>query len=76
MEQREADRVAQEHQQERFAELLGLGRVVLMLGVAAWMYGGYAWLTNAVAPTSRFRRTLMSSTPLSRFGGGNQGSYA
>jgi low temperature requirement protein LtrA len=37
----------------------GLGRVVLMLGVAAWMYGGYAWLTNAVAPTSRFRRTLM-----------------
>ena len=37
----------------------GLGRVLLMLGVAAWMYGGYAWLTNAVAPTSRFRRTLM-----------------
>jgi low temperature requirement protein LtrA len=37
----------------------GLIRVVLMLGVILWMYGGYAWLTNAVAPTSRFRRTLM-----------------
>jgi low temperature requirement protein LtrA len=38
---------------------VGLVRVVLMLGVVAWMYGGFAWLTNAVAPTSRFRRTLM-----------------
>jgi low temperature requirement protein LtrA len=24
-----------------------------------WMYSGYAWLTNAVAPNSTFRRTLM-----------------
>jgi low temperature requirement protein LtrA len=37
----------------------GLGQVVLTTGIALWMYGGYAWLTNAVAPTSRFRRTFM-----------------
>jgi low temperature requirement protein LtrA len=34
-------------------------RVMLMLAIVAWMYGGYAWLTNAVAPTSRVRRTLI-----------------
>ena len=34
-------------------------RSCVMLGVILWMYGGFAWLTNAVAPTSRFRRTLM-----------------
>jgi len=34
-------------------------QVTLMLGLILWMYGGYAWLTNAVAPTNRFRRTLM-----------------
>jgi low temperature requirement protein LtrA len=39
--------------------LRGIVRVVLILGVTSWMYGGYAWLTNAVAPTTRFRRTLM-----------------
>lgn len=39
--------------------LLGLGRVMLMLGIILWMYGGYAWLTNAVAPNSRLRRTLV-----------------
>jgi low temperature requirement protein LtrA len=37
----------------------GLAKIGLMLGVILWMYGGYAWLTNAVAPTNRFRRTLM-----------------
>src|SRR5262252_6801602 len=37
---------------------LSLGRVMLMLGVILWMYGGYAWLTNAVPPDTRFRRTL------------------
>ena len=37
----------------------GVLQVVLMSGIILWMYGGYAWLTNAVAPTSRFRRTLM-----------------
>lgn len=37
---------------------IGLGRVVVMLGVILWMYGGYAWLTNAVTPSTRFRRTL------------------
>jgi low temperature requirement protein LtrA len=38
--------------------LTGL-RVMLMLAVILWMYGGYAWLTNAVAPTTRFRRSLV-----------------
>ncbi len=37
----------------------GLLRVVLMLGVIWWMYGGYAWLTNAVAPDSTTRRLLL-----------------
>jgi low temperature requirement protein LtrA len=30
-----------------------------MLGVIWWMYGGYAWLTNAIAPSSTSRRTLL-----------------
>jgi low temperature requirement protein LtrA len=37
----------------------GLLRVALMLGVIWWMYGGYAWLTNLVAPVSSFRRGMM-----------------
>jgi low temperature requirement protein LtrA len=37
----------------------GLLEVVLMLGVIFWMYGGYAWLTNAVAPDSTNRRLLL-----------------
>ena len=37
----------------------GVAEVVLMLGVIMWMYGGYAWLTNAVAPNNPVRRTLM-----------------
>jgi low temperature requirement protein LtrA len=38
---------------------LGLLRVSLMLGVIQWMYGGYAWLTNAVAPVGTTRRLLL-----------------
>jgi low temperature requirement protein LtrA len=38
---------------------VGLGRVLLMLGVIWWMYSGYAWLTNVVAPSSTTRRTLL-----------------
>jgi low temperature requirement protein LtrA len=34
-------------------------QVVLMLCLIMWMYGGYAWLTNAIAPSSRSRRTLI-----------------
>jgi len=37
----------------------GLLRVVLMLGVIFWMYGGYAWLTNAVAADRAARRLLL-----------------
>ena len=37
----------------------GLARMLVMLGVIWWMYGGYAWLTNAVAPNSSLRRGLL-----------------
>jgi low temperature requirement protein LtrA len=37
----------------------GVLQVVLMLGVIWWMYGGYAWLTNAVAPDRTSRRLLL-----------------
>jgi low temperature requirement protein LtrA len=37
----------------RFAES------ILILAVVWWMYSGYAWLTNAVAPSSSTRRTLL-----------------
>jgi low temperature requirement protein LtrA len=37
----------------------GVLQVVLMLGVIWWMYGGYAWLTNAVAPHGTGRRLLL-----------------
>ena len=38
---------------------LGLLQVGLMLGVIWWMYGGYAWLTNAVAPDRAARRRFL-----------------
>ncbi len=34
-------------------------QILLMLGVTWWMYGGYAWLTNAVAPVNSMRRGLL-----------------
>lgn len=37
----------------------GLVQVLLMLWVIWWMYSGYAWLTNAVAPSSSARRALL-----------------
>ncbi len=37
----------------------GVVQVVLMLGVIFWMYGAYAWLTNAVAPDRVSRRLLL-----------------
>jgi len=40
-------------------DAVGAARVLLMLGVIWWMYGGYAWLTNAIAPSSTTRRTLL-----------------
>ena len=36
-----------------------LGNVLLILAVVWWMYAGYAWLTNAIAPNSTTRRTLL-----------------
>jgi low temperature requirement protein LtrA len=47
---------------DTLAEHLGwrtFGETVLMLGIIWWMYSGYAWLTNAVAPTSTFRRSML-----------------
>jgi low temperature requirement protein LtrA len=37
----------------------GVGRVVLIFGNVWWMYGGYAWLTNAVPPHETVVRLLM-----------------
>ena len=37
----------------------GLFSAILMLGVTWWMYGGYAWLTNAVPPNTTTRRLLL-----------------
>ncbi len=39
--------------------LPGVLSVVLMLSVIWWMYGGYAWLTNAVTPDRADRRLLL-----------------
>jgi len=43
---------------DRFDER-GLLQVAVMLGVIWWMYGGYVWLTNAVAPDRAGRRLLL-----------------
>ena len=37
----------------------GLGRVLLIFGNLWWIYGGYAWLTNAVPPRPSLLRFLM-----------------
>jgi low temperature requirement protein LtrA len=39
--------------------LRSLCQVILMLGIIWWMYGGYAWMTNAVAATTAARRLLL-----------------
>src|SRR5689334_14607079 len=39
--------------------LLGLAQVVVQFGVLWWMYAGYAWLTNTLAPTTPSRRLLL-----------------
>src|SRR4029450_1282526 len=38
---------------------LGLVRVLLIFGTLWWMYGGYAWLTNAVPPHRLLLRLLI-----------------
>ena len=40
-------------------DLVHAAQILLMLGLIWWMYSGYAWLTNAVAPSSTTRRTLL-----------------
>lgn len=44
-----------------YAHLSALGalRVALVFLVLWWMYGGYAWLTNSVPPTTPARRLLL-----------------
>jgi low temperature requirement protein LtrA len=37
----------------------GVGRVVLIFGNLWWIYGGYAWLTNAVPPREPVLRLLL-----------------
>jgi len=37
----------------------GLLQVSLMLGIIFWMYGGFAWLTNLVAPDRLMRRLTL-----------------
>jgi low temperature requirement protein LtrA len=37
----------------------GVGRVVLLLLLMWWMYGGYAWLTNAAPPVTPVRRVFL-----------------
>jgi low temperature requirement protein LtrA len=39
--------------------VVGLGRVVLIFGNLWWIYGGYAWLTNAVPPREPMLRLLL-----------------
>ena len=46
----------------------GLLQVVLMLGVIWWMYGGYAWLTNAVSAHTVPRRLLLFAAMGAYFG--------
>jgi low temperature requirement protein LtrA len=43
----------------RAPTLRGGAQVVLMLVVIWWMYGGYAWLTNAVSAHTASRRLLL-----------------
>ena len=38
---------------------LGMLRVLLIFGVAWWMYGGYAWLTNTAMPGRTTQRLLL-----------------
>src|ERR687887_2815435 len=39
--------------------LRSLCQVMLMLGIIWWMYGGYAWMTNAVSAHTTSRRLLL-----------------
>jgi low temperature requirement protein LtrA len=45
----------------------GVGRVALVLGIVMWMYGGFAWLTNAVTPRSGVARLLVLASMLGFF---------
>ncbi|MFJ2667845.1 low temperature requirement protein A [Nocardia fluminea] len=36
-----------------------VGQIALIFAIIWWMYGGYVWLTNEVAPTTSSRRTWL-----------------
>ena len=38
---------------------LGMFRVLLLFGILWWMYGGFAWLTNTMAPSRWSHRLLL-----------------
>jgi len=38
---------------------VGIARIAVIFGNIWWMYGGYAWLTNAVPPQDTVRRLLV-----------------
>ena len=44
---------------EHDLSLRGVARAALVFVVLSWMYGGYAWLTNQVPPTTTPRRLLL-----------------
>ena len=44
---------------EHHLSLLGVVTAALVFAVMYWMYGGYAWLTNQVPPTTTSRRLLL-----------------
>jgi low temperature requirement protein LtrA len=44
----------------RESDWFGLAKLALLLAVIWWMYGGYAWLTNVVAPVTPGRKALLA----------------
>ena len=49
-------------------DLLHLLRVAVLLAIIFWMYGGYAWLTNAVAADTAARRWVETERTSRRAG--------
>ena len=47
--------------------LAGVGRTVLLFTLMWWMYGGYAWLTNAAPPVTTKRRMCLLLAMIGNF---------